>query len=251
MQPYGTTILKAAKILNYIASCSKAQPLNQISAETNMNKATVFKILETLQVIGYVEKERDARYRLGIRLVELSRLALNQLDIVKIVEPYIEVLNYQSGETVHFGVLGKSEVIYVSKLESKQVVRMYSRVGNASPLYCTGIGKAILSTFSEEKLDKYISEVTFRRYTENTIVTSHDLRAELSKIRLMGYSVDNCEHERDVRCIAVPIYTNGYLYGALSLTSPSYRMTDKALETFLPLLKECREGILERLKFLT
>jgi DNA-binding IclR family transcriptional regulator len=249
MQAYGTAILKAVKILDFLSSRHEPQSLSEISVGTGLNKATAYKLLETLQMVRYVEKNKDAGYRLGIGLAKLAYSSLQSLDIVQVATPFLEVLNEQTGETVHLGVLDRDEVVYVSKLESKQAVRMYSKVGNASPLYCTGIGKAILSTFSEERLSQYLDGRTFHRFTDSTITTAEGLRNEVNKIRQMGYSVDNCEHERDVRCIAVPLYRDNRLYGAMSVSAPSYRMTDDTLTKYLSLLKQCQHEILERLKF--
>lgn len=246
---YGTAIIKAVRILNYLSEQTEPKGVSEIARETGLNKATVFKLLETLQSVGFVEKTKNTSYHLGIGLIKLAHSALQQVDLVRLAYPYLENLNEQTGETVHLGVLDGDRVVYVAKLESKQSIRMYSKVGKSSPLYCTGLGKAILSTFSDRQLSDYLEHTNLQRFTNTTLCTAADIINEVQKIRANGYAVDNSEHEQDVRCIAVPLFSGGKLFGAISVTAPSYRMTDEKMLEYLPFLKQCRNNILERLVF--
>jgi DNA-binding IclR family transcriptional regulator len=244
---YGSAIVKAVEILEYLAEKSEPQGVSEIGRALDMNRATVYKLLETLQVVRFVEKlERDATYRLGLGLARLAHRALQQMDVVQAAQPALEWLNEQTQETVHLGVLDENVVVYAAKLESKQAVRMYSKLGNASPLYCTGIGKAILSTFDELALNRYLKAVELRRYTDHTITDREALKEELQRIRARGYAIDNCEHEPEVRCVAAPLYKQGVLYGAFSVSAPSYRMDDETIARYLPMVRQCQEMILAR-----
>ncbi|MCL6444555.1 MAG: IclR family transcriptional regulator [Alicyclobacillus sp.] len=244
---YGTAILKAAMILDYLALQPHPIGVSEIAAGTKLNKATTFKILETLQAIDWVEKTSDSQYRLGVGLVKLGHASAKQVDLIRIAMPHLQRLNDETGETIHLGVLRNLQVVYIVKLESKQVVRMYSEVGKTAPLYCTGIGKAILSTFQPQELEDYLTVTPLKRYTENTIVSICNLKKELEHIRQVGYAIDNEEHELDVRCVAMPLYQSDHLYGAFSISGPSFRMTDAVLRSYVPLAKECQEAILQGL----
>jgi IclR family acetate operon transcriptional repressor len=85
----------------------------------------------------------------------------------------LQQLNETTGETVYLGVLDGHRVSYVSKMESKWAVRMYSRVGATAPLYCTGTGKALLPCVNEKQLEHYMASVDLSKYTHTTI-TSKD-----------------------------------------------------------------------------
>ncbi|QQE77577.1 IclR family transcriptional regulator [Alicyclobacillus sp. SO9] len=248
---YGTAVLKAVSILNFLSTVDKPQKLKDICQTTGLNKATAFKLLETLQSVGYVEKTDDVGYRLGLGLVRIAGAALHSVNTVRLIEPYVKELNMRTGETVHFGVAERNEVVYVTKLESKQAVRMYSKVGNTAPMYCTGIGKAILSTYGEVDLAEYLASVSLRKITNQTLTDEHQLRRELREVREQGYSIDNGEHEPEVRCIAVPLVANGKTYGAVSVSVPSYRMDDAATERHLADLKWCQVKILSDLRLLS
>ncbi len=250
-QPYGTAILKAAKILEYLSTEPNGQGTSEIARQTQMNKSTVFKLLETLQLIGFIEKSPDNSHnKIGLGLAKFAHAYLQQTDIVRIAKPILEVLNTETGETVHLGVLDNLSIVYVLKLESKQPVRLYSKVGIAAPLYCTGIGKAALSTFNNKELDSYIEKTELQKHTGHTIVDSEKLREEMEKIRCLGYAVDNSEHEEDVRCVAIPLFTRSKLLGAISISSPRYRMDDEKLEKYVQFLRDAAHTIIGQLQVL-
>lgn len=249
--PYGTSLVKAAMILQYLAEQGEARGVSEIARSTGISKATTFKLLETLQQIQFVEKKGDqAHYGLGVGLAKLAHSSLSNMDLVSVSRPYLEELNRQTGETIHLGIADGPSVVYVMKLESRLAVRMYSRVGISAPMYCTGIGKALLSTFDEDTLQEYLTEVELHPFTAQTITTQDHLVREIAQIRYQGYSIDNSEHEADVRCIAVPLYRNNRLYGAMSISAPSYRMSDETLLGYLPVLLKNQREILDRLELM-
>lgn len=246
--PYGTALLKAVKILEYLATQPQGQGTSEIARQIHMNKTTVFKLLETLQLVGFVEKSlHDSRYKLGFGLVKIAHNSLQNLDIVTLTAPFLEQLNKETGETIHLAVQNEHSLIYVAKLESTQAVRTISRIGRTAPLYCTGMGKAMLSTFSTERLDSYFASVDLERYTTSTITDKQQLIDELAQIRAQGYSIDNSELEDDIRCIAVALTANSQLVGAISLSAPKYRMDDETLHRYLPLVLAAQREIQERL----
>lgn len=214
-----------------------------------MNKTTVFKLLETLQLVGFVEKSiHDSRYKLGFGLIKIAHNSLQSLDIVALTTPFLEQLNKETDETIHLAVLNEKSLIYVAKLESTQSVRTISRIGRTAPLYCTGMGKAMLSTFSRDELDRYFAEIKLEQYTASTITNKQQLIEEVQKIKLQGYAIDNSEHEEDIRCIAVPLTAKSQLYGAISLSAPKYRMDDITLNSYLPLVMAAQQNIQDRLQ---
>src|SRR5947199_333062 len=111
-QPYGTVLLKAAKILDFLSECDNPQQLSTIAKETDLTKSTALKLLDTLHLIGYVDRDSDSKkFTLGPSMFKYSKKAINQLDIKQIVEPHLEELQEATSETVHFGVIDRSSVI--------------------------------------------------------------------------------------------------------------------------------------------
>lgn len=245
---YGTSLMKAVRILTYISMQDEPEGVSAIARGTKLTPSTTYKLLESLQDLGLVRKSAEYQtYSLGLGLLKLASGVLDKLDLVKISRPYLEDINQVTGETVHLAVRDGFSVVYVEKLESTQPVRMYSRVGRAGPLHCTGVGKAMLAVFSPQEIDQFFREIPLKRFTDQTITSESRMRQEIEKIRELGYAVDHMEHSADVECVAVPLYGEGTLYGAISVGFPTYRVDDETIVRFAELLQEAQKKVVEAL----
>ena len=243
--PYGTVLLKAAKIIHHLSNSKEAQSLAVIAANTGLSSPTALKILDTLLLIGYVEKdEQTKRFTLGSALIRHANNRLANLDIIKITEPYLRNLQAGLDETVHLGILDKDEVLYVNKLETqKAIANINSRIGNTNHLYSSAMGKAMLAVFSEEELEAYLGRVELVADTPNTITDRAVLKEEIRNVRMAGFATDDEENDLDVICIGAALVVDNKLYGAFSVSTPKYRFDRektiaKVLETKKNLLAE-------------
>ncbi|MDR4887614.1 IclR family transcriptional regulator [Fredinandcohnia sp. QZ13] len=243
-QPYGTVLIKADSILKYLSSTDKPQSLQQIAKETELTSSTALKILDTLQLIGYVQKDEETKkFRLGRSIIKYANKALNQTEIKDLAQPFLEKLREQTTETVHMGILDQSSIIYITKLESFNPVSLYSRVGKAIPLYCSAMGKSILADQTDEQIEEYFNNHTLVKKTENTITTKEGFMKEIHEIRKNGYAFDNEEHEADIFCVGASITVNGKNYGAFSVSVPKYRITDEFITQIIENVLACKRGI--------
>jgi DNA-binding IclR family transcriptional regulator len=248
-QPYGTVLLKADRILEFLASCNKSQTLNQIAKATDLTNSTALKILDTLNLIGYVQKDLESKkFSLGSSLIKYANKAINQLDIKKIAQGHLEELQKTTSETVHLGILDKSSVVYVTKIDSSNPIMLYSQIGKNIPLYCSAMGKAILADLSDREVIHYLDENHPIKKTKNTIIEKGVFLREINKIRELGYAFDNGEHEEEVFCIGASITVNGKNFGAISVSTPKYRLTDISLERTIHAIQACKAAILAELQ---
>ncbi len=165
-----------------------------------------------------------------------------------VAAPFLEALHRQTGETVHLGVLRGREIIYLDKVESRQAVRMNSQIGNASPAYCTGVGKAALSALETGALEAILDGLEFRRFTPQTIADRASLLVELAEIRESGIAFDREEHEPGIRCVAAPVVDPGRaLVAGVSVTGPAYRVGQQQLDDWAPHVRRAARAIMEEL----
>lgn len=225
------TLGKAMRLLELVASADQPLRFSDVLARSGEPRGTVHRQLSHLVEEGLLETGADGAYRPGLRLLSLASRAWAAADIRHIAAPVLARLHAETGETVHLGVIRGAEVIYLDKVESRQSVRMHSQIGRASPLYCTGIGKAALSLYPEEVASRLAGEIVFRRFTPATIADAETLRAELAKIRLAGHAFDREEHEVGIRCVSAPVRLPGPDgAAAISVTGPSFRISEAQLE---------------------
>ena len=102
-KPYGTVLIKASKILDYLAE-NQDVSLQTIAKGVGMTSSTVLKILDTLLMIGYVNKNSEKNYRLGAKLIRYANKNIEQIDLVELTLPFLEQLQQKIDETIHLGV---------------------------------------------------------------------------------------------------------------------------------------------------
>jgi DNA-binding IclR family transcriptional regulator len=248
-QPYGTVLLKGAKILDFLSASDEPQSLQMIAKQTELTNSTALKILDTLILIGYVHKDLELKkFSLGTSLIRYAIKAMNQLEIKQIAQPHLEELQRNTHETVHLGILDHTSVVYVTKIESKNPVCLYSKVGKTIPLYCSAMGKAILADQSDAEINQYLATNKLVKITNKTITTKSAFITEIDQIRELGYAFDDSEHEDEIFCVGASITLNSKNYGALSVSVPTYRLTDEVLQNMIASVKKCKASILNHLQ---
>lgn len=243
---YGTVLIRAKSILDFIAQCRQAPTLKEISEGVSITKPTVLKILTTLDVLGFVSRnESDKTYHLGMELFRYGQLVAEDFDLRRIAQGALSTLRDETNETINLGVISNNRVTLIQKYESPQSVNLKSHIGGSMNLYSSSMGKAILATFSEDQLDAYISAVApLKGIGPNTITDTVKLRADLKETQKQGFSIDNEENEPDAYCVGFSLNKNGHLYGAFSITTPKYRMSPERQQEFVKLAKAAQQNIL-------
>lgn len=249
-QPYGTVLIKASMILDFLSSSKNPQLLSEISSETGLTNSTASKILDTLSLIGYVKKDPETKkFSLGSVLIKYANDFLSNLDISKMSYPYLKDLQLQIDETVHLGIREGNDVLYVNKLETqKPVVCINSNIGRSLPLYCSAMGKAILADLPPKELESYLTSVKLEKITEKTINDKLSLVNEIKEIKINGYGIDDNENETGVYCLGAALSINGYNYGAISVSIPDFRATSEVKLFIVKKLLETKQNILRELQ---
>lgn len=243
------SIVRASQIIETISNNNNSISLTELSKEVDLHKSTVHRILSTLIEIGYVRQNPEtSHYELSLRLFEIGSSVIRNNNLIAVAKPYLKKLRDLSGEVVHLVVPDQNEIVYIDKVESMHTLRMHSFVGKRSPMYCTAVGKAILSQQSTAIVENYWNSLTPIKHTENTITRWADFQKELAKIRETGISYDNEEHENDIRCIGTTLHNfSGDVVGAISISGPIQRMTDEHIEKLIPELLNIKSAISKEL----
>jgi DNA-binding IclR family transcriptional regulator len=237
---------KALDILFYLAKVGEEVSLARMSKDTGVNKATALRYLSVLESKGVVER-RPGGWSLGIALFELGSKVPVRALVVEKVRPIIESLARESGESANLACLAGDSAIYLDKAEANnRSLRMRTVPGDRLPLYCTGVGKAILSQLPDERIRAILGSAPLPKINDATLTEPEDVIREARRARELGYGVDREEYELGLTCIAMPLRLPGSDFaGAVSVSGPSARMRiPGAKERFLSLLKEATEEAL-------
>lgn len=240
------TIQSIDRAINVIEYISKNQNCRLIDMCNyfNLNKSTLHGILSTLEYHGFINKDStNTTYNLGAKLFELGKLYEDNLSIKKVAKPYLIKLAQKFSETVHLAVLNELTVLYIDKEESIHSLRMTSKVGTTDPLLTTAIGKSILSTLSEDRLNAILDSIEINKSTDYSLTDKSEILKELSIINKKGFALDLEELELGLNCIAAPIKNRlGEAIAAISISIPSSRFTKEKFEDMkIELMKACEE----------
>ncbi len=198
----------------------------EISKALNMGKATVFRMLYTLEKKEYVQKTKQAKYKLGIKFAHYGSIVLESLDIIAIVKPFLEKLRDKHNETTHMAILDDDyNIIFMAKELSNSTIQMNSRIGGKMPAYCTATGKVLIAQLDDEELEIAAKTFDFKNCTGFGVKNKEELYEEISKIRKFGYAENLEESEAGLTCFAAPIRDiTGKCLSAISVSGPTGRM---------------------------
>ena len=243
-KPESGTLGKALDVLDVIALSDKPPRFTDLLGQIDQPRGTLHRQISNLVSEGLVAVNADHSYVPGLRLLKLAARAWSGNTFRLLAEPHIRQLHEATGETVHLGLMSGLEVIYLDKIESKQTVRMHSQVGNASPLYCTGVGKAMLARLPADDCAARAEQFEYFRHTPTTLHTAKMLLAEVEEIRATGISHDREEHEPGIRCVAAGLSDDkqGIIAG-VSVTAPAFRIADDDIEKWQVLVLEAARAI--------
>jgi DNA-binding IclR family transcriptional regulator len=224
--------------------------ISALAQRLGLAKSTVHRLASTLIGADMLEQNPDSgRYRLGLALLELGALVRRKMDVSNEAKPYLRMLRETTGETVHLAILDHASVFYVTKLESRQAIRMSSEVGARAPVHCTAEGKALLAFQPEDFVEQVIGYGLPGR-TLHTITDPKALVRDLAAIRARGYAIDNEESELGLRSVAAPIQSqSGTVIASLSIAGPAHRISKKALVAHAREVVKAADAISQRLGY--
>ena len=226
--------------------------LMELSTALDLHKSTVHRLLMSLIYMGYAKQdEATQKYMLSYKVVNMAGKILERMDILQVAKPYMERLSDLSGEAVHLVQREGNHILYIYKIEAKVgTIRMVSHVGMVHPMYCSGVGKAIMATLPDEEVKKIWNESIIEKKTDKTITDFSQMQEVLEEVRQNGYALDDEENEKGVRCIAACLH--GYqkeVKYAFSISGPTSRMTRERVKELAVDVKKVQEELSRELGY--
>lgn len=229
------TLMKGLRVLECVARSREPRGASDVAAELGMTKSNAYRTLQTLVEMRYVARLADRpAYEPTAKLFEIGTLVGNRFEVKALALPILQEIVRRTGENGAVAVLDGTDVVYIERVDSPNPVRSVVRTGERLPAYCSAAGKVLLAHAPQHVVDQL--EGTFVAFTDRTITTLPDLRADLAKIREKGVCTVRGEWHLQVAGIAVPIFNPaGKAVAALSVSGPADRI--KA-----PQMRACTEA---------
>ena len=225
------SVTRALNLLELLAEDGEGYRLTDLAERSGLSPSTVHRLLTTMEQRRFVQFDQsDGMWHVGRQSFTVGATFGRRRNFVAQMLPFLRRLRDQTHETVNLAVPNDGEVVVLLQVESREIVRAFTRVGERSPMTASGLGKAILATYSHDEVSAVIQKQGMHRLTANSITRASDLREELQRVRTQGYAVDNEECAIGLRCIgAVVGNEHGEALASISVSAPAARITDERL----------------------
>ncbi len=234
------SVENALKALDYLESCWDEAGVTEVGQALGVHKSTASRLLATMESRGYVARNGvTGKYSLGMRIVELAKTKLDQLDLRTQARPFLEELVQKTEETAHLAIMDQRTIVYIDKVDTPHTLIMRSRIGYRVCAHCTALGKAILAALPDARANVILKEEGLPRFTPNTITDPLAFKEHLNRVRIQGFAIDDEEHEEGMRCAAAVIRDHtGGVAGAISVSGPTVRVSRQRVEEIGVLVRD-------------
>ena len=198
----------------------------ELADHLGVDKSSAFRLLATLANHDLVRQDESKRgYRLGYGLFGLAGALRNQTKITEVASPFLKTLARMTHENSHLAIRSGTRAVFIDRERAANAIAANTNIGDSEELYCTAVGKCLISDLPRKELLELLGEVEIQKYTENTIIDPSSIEEEVRAVAGRGYAYDLGEYENYVHCIASPIYGfEGKIEAAIGVSGPKDRM---------------------------
>jgi IclR family acetate operon transcriptional repressor len=243
-------LVKGIALVDIVAASSGPVRQSDLVEQSGLPRPTAVRLLDALRELGLLDTDAHGDYRLGAHVAMWGLAFRNAIDISDIAADVMQDLSAELRETCYLGVRDGDRVLYLGAAHGPQAIRPAATVGASNPLYCTGIGKALLAFLPAAERDAYIARTEFVARTANTVTDRESFVGVLDATAARGYAIDDIENEEGIRCIAVPIRdASGAVVAGMSISAPAYRFSLDDLTRVAPHVVERAAELSRRLGY--
>ena len=231
---------RALSILETLAEDDEGYRLSDLAVRTGLSASTVHRLLATLESRRFVQFDRtQSKWHVGSRAFTVGASFARRRNFSAQAIPYLRKLRDLTRETANLAVVDDEFIIVLTRMESREIMRSLTQVGGRVAMVTSGVGKAVLATYSDEDVGAVIRHHGMPRLTEKSIVRPSDLFKELEKIRKQGFALDDEEACMGLRCIAAVVYNDcAEPLAAISVSGMTSRLTDDRLPEIGQIVRE-------------
>jgi IclR family acetate operon transcriptional repressor len=231
---------RALLIIETLAEDDEGYRLSDLAVRTGLSTSTVHRLLTTLEKRRFVQFDRDeSMWHIGAQSFAVGSTFVRRRNFVTQALPYLRKLRDQTRETANLAVVDDGAMVVLTRVESREIMRSVTKVGGRVPMVASGLGKALLSTYSEEDVFAIIQREGMPRLTSKSIVRAGELCKSLHDIRQQGYSVDDEEALTGLRCVSAVVYDDcSEPLAAISVSGKASRVPNDRLPVLGKLVRE-------------
>lgn len=221
----------------------------ELSRRMGLPRASVFRMLFTLEQSGFLERCSDGvSYKLGLSVLRLGFELLASMELTEVGRPIIDELRDRSGFSAHLVVRDARDVVFIAKAAGNNAMFHSIQVGARLPAHATVLGRTLMSDLDMAQLSKLFPETKLQKFTPKTPTDVKALKVLIDQDRDRGYGVSMGGYETGISTIAAPVFNEqSRVAAAISISVPTQRIDDEVLMPLVNLVKAAADQMTERL----
>lgn len=200
-------LAKGLSVIETFTAERPRQSISEVSVASGLDRATARRCLLTLAHLGYADYDGKF-FTLTPRVLRLGTACLATMPLPQLVQPLLDSLSEQLGESSSVSILDGTDIVYVARAAQKKVMSIGLMPGSRLPAYCTSMGRVLLAALPEAAAGEILSRAPLTARTSHTLTDPEALVAEFARVRLQGHAIVDQEVELGLRSIAVPLYNS-------------------------------------------
>lgn len=237
------TLDLSLKVLSLFKGDKTVWSVNEIADHLGENNTKIYRIVETFTKNNYLNKNNHNKtYQLGTSILELGLNVNSMYEIKKIIHPYLLFITEKTQESSFLTILDDNEALTLDAVTGPSPINYAVSIGSKAPLYAGASYRSILA-FLPDYLIKTILSEDIKKFTTNTKTDTKHILDDLDKIRKKGFAISEGELTEDIVAVAVPLYINGTIIGSITVSGPTYRITEQHIKSYVETLLEVKNNL--------
>lgn len=238
-------LAKGLAVIETFTAERPRQSIAEVAAASGLDRATARRCLLTLAHQGYADYDGKF-FTLTPRVLRLGTACLAAMPLPQLVQPLLDALSEQLGESSSVSILDGADIVYVARAAQKKVMSIALMPGSRLPAYCTSMGRVLLAALPGDQARALLSESLLPARTSHTLTAPEAILSELGRVKNQGYALIDQEVEMGLRSIAVPLFNaRGITVAAVNVGVPA---TQVGVEELVPLYFEALRGLQSNLR---
>ncbi|MGJ7509006.1 IclR family transcriptional regulator [Variovorax sp. GT1P44] len=208
-------------------------------------RSTVFRLLTTLENMGFLEKAEGGRdYRLGLAVLRLGFEYLASLELTQLGTPLLQQLCEELRTPCNLVVRDGRSIVYVAKVAPPTPFASSVTVGTRLPAHATVLGRILLEDLSLPQLRALYPEDKLETFSPSTPKTVDELFDMVQADRTRGYVLGEGFFESNISSIAAPVRDHtGHIVAALGATITSGHIEEDRMDEMVQRVRDTAEAI--------
>lgn len=208
---------KGLKVIEAFGAERERMSITEVAQKTGFDRATARRCLLTLSELGYAHYDGKF-FSLTPRILRLGMASLAAMPLPRIVQPMLDELSSEIGQSTSVSILDEGEIVYVARAAQQRLMSINLVAGSRLPAYCSSMGRVLLGSLPDEELSALLSAKPLVKRTARCLTDPTKIMRLVARARKDGYAIVDQEIEIGLRSIAVPLFdARGNIVAALNV----------------------------------